>query len=145
MTRPTSARPVTALAAAVLALAAAGCSSDEGSSSDGAAAPGSADTVVSVVSTDDACEVSTTSVPPGSVAFEVTNEGGSPTEFYLYTADDDIVGEVEDVGPGLTRTLTVQDVVEGNYVTACKPGMTGDGIRADFQVTAAAGSSSSSG
>jgi iron uptake system component EfeO len=144
MTRPLTSRLLAAPAVALAVLAAA-CSSDEGGSSDGAAAPGSADTVVSVVSSDDACEVSATSAPPGTLAFEVTNEGGSPTEFYLYTAAGDIVGEVEDIGPGLTRTLTVQDVVEGDYVTACKPGMTGDGIRGDFEVTAATGSPSPAG
>ena len=45
-----------------------------------------------------------------------------------------IVGEVENIGPGLTRELRVS-APAGTYVTACKPGMTGDGIRADFTVT----------
>ncbi len=73
----------------------------------------------------------------------MTNEGSNPTEFYLYIGGEEIAGEVEDIGPGLTRTLTVDDVTEGDYVTACKPGMTGDGIRADFEVTGAAASPSS--
>ena len=127
-----------ATAAAVLVLGACG-DADEGDGSDGTAAAGSAGTVITVTSTDDACDLSTTSAPAGKLAFEVTNEGSRPTEFYLYSDGEDIVGEVEDVGPGLTRTLTIDDVVEGDYVTACKPGMTGDGIRADFAVTAATG------
>ena len=48
-------------------------------------------------------------------------------------ADQSIVGEVENIGPGLTRELSVT-VASGAYVTACKPGMTGAGIRADFTV-----------
>ena len=37
--------------------------------------------------------------------------------------------------PGLQRTLIVQLTQPGTYQTACKPGMIGDGIRADFTVT----------
>ena len=69
---------------------------------------------------------------PGSVAFVVTNTGTKVNEFYLYEGDA-VRGEVENIGPGLTRTLTV-DVTAGAYTTACKPGMTGDGIRAPFTV-----------
>ena len=36
--------------------------------------------------------------------------------------------------PGLSRDLVV-NVPAGNYVPACKPGMTGKGIRSDFTVT----------
>ena len=45
-----------------------------------------------------------------------------------------IVGEVENIGPGLSRDLVVT-CPAGKYVTACKPGMNGDGIRSDFTVT----------
>ncbi len=131
------------LTTAVLVLAGCGQAND-GSASDGTAAAASADTVITVTSTDDSCELSATSAPPGKLAFEVTNQGSKPTEFYLYIGGEEIAGEVEDIGPGLTRTLTVSDVVEGDYVTACKPGMTGDGIRADFEVTAPTESPSSS-
>jgi len=41
---------------------------------------------------------------------------------------------VENVGPQLSRQLVV-NAPAGKYVTACKPGMTGEGIRADFTVT----------
>ena len=57
------------------------------------------------------------------------------TEFYLLAEDGlRIVGEVENVGPGLSRDLVVI-APEGKYFTACKPGMVGDGIRAGFEVT----------
>lgn len=90
---------------------------------------------LSVESSDDACEVSATEAPAGTISFDVTNTGSQVTEFYLL-ADDGlrIVAEVENIGPDITRALTA-NVPAGDYVTACKPGMTGDGIRADFTVT----------
>ena len=66
----------------------------------------------------------------------MTNAGSQVTEFYLLGEDGlRIVGEVENIGPSLDRQLVVA-APEGNYVTACKPGMKGEGIRSDFTVTA---------
>ena len=90
---------------------------------------------VTVTSSDDACKVSTTEVPAGPVTFEVTNSGKQVTEFYLLGEDGlRIVGEVENIGPQLSRDLVV-NVPAGTYSTACKPGMKGEGIRAGFTVT----------
>ena len=92
---------------------------------------------VTVDSSTDACAVSAQETPAGNLSFSITNTGDQVTEFYLL-ADDGlrIVGEAENIGPGLTRDLVVQ-LSEGEYVTACKPGMTGDGIgKAGFTVTA---------
>lgn len=87
---------------------------------------------VAVTSTDDECRLSTDSAAGGTVTFAVTNGGGQVTEFYLLAEDGvAIVGEVENIGPGLTRELTVE-LTPGRYVAACKPGMTGDGIRTPF-------------
>ena len=89
---------------------------------------------VSVTSTDDGCEVSSTTVPAGTLTFDVANSGSQVTEFYLLDADGlRIVGEVENIGPQLSRQLVVS-APAGSYVTACKPGMKGNGIRADFTV-----------
>ena len=44
------------------------------------------------------------------------------------------MGEVENIGPGITRNLVVT-APAGKYFTACKPGMVGEGIRAGFSVT----------
>ncbi|MFC7505112.1 iron uptake system protein EfeO [Nocardioides sp. GCM10030258] len=90
---------------------------------------------LTVASSKDACEVSASSAPAGTISFDVTNSGSDVTEFYLLAEDGlRIIGEVENIGPNLTKTLTVT-VPAGGYVTACKPGMVGEGIRADFKVT----------
>ncbi|MFG6501885.1 iron uptake system protein EfeO [Microbacterium sp. P05] len=91
---------------------------------------------LAVSSSDDGCSVSTTSATSGTLAFDVTNSGDQVTEFYLL-ADDGlrIVGEVENIAPGASRTLTVV-AQPGDYYTLCKPGMIGDGVgRASFSVT----------
>jgi len=90
---------------------------------------------VAVTSTDDECKVSAAKVPSGTLTFDVTNDGSQVTEFYLLGEDGlRIVAEVENVGPQLSRQLVV-NAPAGTYTTACKPGMKGDGIRADFTVT----------
>jgi len=96
---------------------------------------------ITVSSTDDSCEVSTDSTPAGTVTFQVTNNGSKVTEFYLYSADGKrIVGEVENIGPGLQGKLIVT-ADEGKYLTSCRPGMSGKGIRAAFDVTEPTGGS----
>ena len=96
---------------------------------------GASDGAISVVSTAEDCTLSTDEVPSGNLVFDVENRGSQVTEFYLL-ADDGlrIIGEVENIGPGITRKLVVQ-AGQGAYITACKPGMVGDGIRSDFTVT----------
>ena len=41
---------------------------------------------------------------------------------------------MENIGPGITRELVLK-VEPGSYISACKPGMAGDGIRAPFSVS----------
>jgi iron uptake system component EfeO len=90
---------------------------------------------VAVEATDTACTLSAVSAPSGTLTFSVTNTGTEVTEFYLLAADGlRIVAEVENIGPGITRDL-VLSAPAGQYVSACKPGMTGAGIRAGFEVT----------
>jgi iron uptake system component EfeO len=115
-------------AAALLALSA--CVPNN-PTSEGAATP-----ALAVDSSSDACEVSTSEAPSGTLAFTVTNSGDQVTEFYLL-ADDGlrIVGEVENIGPGISRDLVVQ-ARPGDYFTVCKPGMIGEGIgKTAFTVT----------
>ena len=90
---------------------------------------------ITVKAADTSCEISTTSAPAGKISFSISNTGTKITEFYLYGTGDRIMGEVENIGPGLTSQLIVEVPDGGTYTTACKPGMVGDGIRAPFTVT----------
>ncbi|MCB0907514.1 MAG: cupredoxin domain-containing protein [Nocardioidaceae bacterium] len=115
-----------------LALLLSSCTQTGGGSRDSAKADGR---TITVESSDDACTLSATSGPSGSLTFEVSNTGSDVTEFYLYAdGGDRIVSEVENIGPGLERELVVA-IKPGDYIAACKPGMRGDGIRVDFEVT----------
>lgn len=111
-----------------LVLGAVACTTDSevgGSGGDGA---------IDVVASDDSCELSQTDIDAGPHTFNVTNEGSQVTEFYVYAEGDRIMGEVENVGPGLSRELVV-DLPADAYEGACKPGMVGDGIREDIDVS----------
>ncbi|WP_062288013.1 iron uptake system protein EfeO [Demequina phytophila] len=125
MPRPALARPLAASGAALAALALTACVPNATAD----------DSAIAVDSSNDACDVAATEVPSGTVVFDVTNSGDDVTEFYLLASDGlRIISEVENVGPGITRQLVVQ-VAPGDYLTQCKPGMTGDGIQAAFTVT----------
>jgi len=113
-------------AAGLLALS--GCVANNQSTADAAS--------LTVDSSASACAVSASEAPSGTVSFAITNSGDQVTEFYLL-ADDGlrIVGEVENIGPGISRDLVVQ-AAPGDYFTVCKPGMIGEGLgKAAFTVT----------
>lgn len=99
-------------------------------------APDADATNLTVDSSASACSVSAAEAPSGKLVFSVTNSGDQVTEFYLLGADGlRIVGEAEDIGPGISRDLAVQ-VQPGDYYTVCKPGMVGAGIdQRPFTVT----------
>jgi iron uptake system component EfeO len=115
-------------AAVVAGLAACG-----GSAKDGAATGGP----ITVKASDTACDIARTDLPAGAHTFTVTNSGAKVTEFYIYAAGDRVMGEVENVAPGLSRELKVE-LPAGTYETACKPGMSGKGIRAALKVSGSA-------
>ncbi|MDN4478958.1 iron uptake system protein EfeO [Demequina sp. SYSU T00039] len=125
MPRPALARLGAVAAIPVSALALAACVPNTQADGD----------TIAVSSTADACDVAATEAPSGTIVFDVTNDGDDVTEFYLLAPDGlRIISEVENIGPGITRQLVVQ-VGPGDYLTACKPGMVGDGIQAAFTVT----------
>jgi len=119
------------LTATAGALVLAGCSG--GGSGGGGAAGGEAG-LIAVAASDDSCDVDVAELPAGTHTFAVTNNGNRVTEFYVYAEGDRVMGEVENIAPGLTRELIVE-LAAGDYQTACKPGMIGDGIRNDLTVT----------
>jgi iron uptake system component EfeO len=90
---------------------------------------------ITVAASDSACELSGTEASTGPSTFVITNNGTKVTEFYVYGEGERVMGEVENISPGLQRKLIVQLAEPGTYKTACKPGMVGDGIRTDFKVT----------
>jgi iron uptake system component EfeO len=100
-------------------------------STDGKAAPAE----FTVTASDTTCELSGTEAATGTSTFIITNNGTTVTEFYVYGEGERVMGEVENISPGLSRKLVVQLGEPGKYQTACKPGMIGDGIRGDFTVT----------
>jgi len=89
---------------------------------------------IAVTASDDSCEVATSELPAGVHQFTVTNTGSKVTEFYVYAAGDRVMGEVENIAPGVARELRVE-LPAGDYQATCKPGMVGDGIRTALSVT----------
>lgn len=89
-----------------------------------------------VSSTDGDCAVSAATAKSGTLTFDVTNDTDQVSEFYLLAEDGlRIVGEVENIAPAASRTLTVV-AQPGDYFTLCKPGMIGEGVgKTAFTVT----------
>lgn len=121
-----SAKAVALLCAAVIGPLALAACTDKTEASEGD---------IAVTSTDSSCDLATTDAETGNVSFNVTNNGNKITEFYVYGNNNRVLGEVENIGPGLTGKLTVEIVEPGTYQTACKPGMVGTGIREELNVT----------
>jgi len=119
----------------VLASLAGSCTNNSGGTASNSKDAGLAAATIEVADDGTTCDVSKAEVPSGNIVFEVSNNGPSVTEFYLYAEDgQSIVGEVENVGPGLSRDLVVR-ADPGSYVTSCVPGMSGDGNRGALTVT----------
>lgn len=92
--------------------------------------------VLTVSSTQDACDISAATATSGNVTFNISNKGQQTTEFYLLGADGlRIAAERENIAPGSSAELTIS-LQPGKYFTACKPGMRGANVgEAAFTVT----------
>jgi iron uptake system component EfeO len=121
------------LTTAVAAFALSGCQAKEEAA--GAAQGADAPAQITVNASDTTCELSGTAGTTGANTFVISNNGNKVTEFYVYGEGERVMGEVENISPGLQRKLIVQLSQPGTYQTACKPGMIGDGIRGDYTVT----------
>jgi iron uptake system component EfeO len=124
---------IAATAALVTGIALAGCQAKESKTTAGGGE--NAPAQITVNASDTACELSGTRSATGPSTFVISNNGTKVTEFYVYGEGDRVMGEVENISPGLERKLIVQLTEPGTYQTACKPGMIGDGLRGDFVVT----------
>ncbi|NMO50957.1 iron uptake system protein EfeO [Actinoplanes sp. TBRC 11911] len=122
-------RPIIALLAVGTLAACSGGKSDDTAA--GASGP------ITVKASDTACEVAKSSLDAGTHVFQIANSGSKVTEFYVYADGDRVMGEVENITPGLSRELRVE-LPAGAYQTACKPGMIGTGIRAALTVNGSA-------
>jgi iron uptake system component EfeO len=121
-------RPAALPAATLVLLTLAACGGT------GDAAGSSAADTIPVAASDDACDVAVTTLEAGTHEFEVTNAGSKVTEFYVYAEGDRVMGEVENIAPGISRQLLVE-LPAGEYDAVCKPGMVGDGIRNPLTVS----------
>jgi iron uptake system component EfeO len=93
---------------------------------------------IALTATDSRCDVDRSSLPAGDHTFAIANKGSRVTEVYVYGLAGGhftkVVTEKENIGPGTSYDLTVS-LAPGRYELACKPGMTGDGIRTRLTVT----------
>lgn len=122
-----SPRPLLVVASgAVAVLALAGCVPN---------APAGAE-ALTVAITDTSCTVSSATADAGNITFELTNSGSDVNEFEILAEDQlRIVGEKENVVPGVTASYTAQ-LQPGTYYTACKFQMVGAPVGlAEFTVT----------
>jgi iron uptake system component EfeO len=113
----------------ILALAACGGKTDDTTADAGGP--------IAVKATDTACDVAKTTLEAGTHVFAISNSGAKVTEFYVYAAGDRVMGEVENITPGLSRELRVE-LPAGTYQATCKPGMVGTGIRNALTVSGSA-------
>jgi iron uptake system component EfeO len=88
---------------------------------------------VSVKLTSDGCPKPIT-VKPGSVTFKVSNVGADNVSEFEVLRGTKIVGEVENIAPGLQRSFTLK-LKAGSYVTYCPGGDTRE--KSELNVAAA--------
>ncbi|MFB6096436.1 MAG: hypothetical protein ABEJ74_03505 [Haloferacaceae archaeon] len=131
----------------------AGCTAPP--SNGGTTTPAPGETTVSATLSDYDIELSRSTVPAGSVTFEISNEAEQVHEFVVFATDlapdalpttdngnevDEhgegltVVDEVEDIEGGASATLTV-DLDPGHYVPVCNlPAHYKLGMRTEFTV-----------
>jgi len=119
-------------ALAATALLAAGCGGSGGTSSSGGA------TKVTVTLTADGCAPKPAKVKAGPATFEVTNSGASSVSEAELLQNGTIVGEKENLTPGLSGTFSL-NLKAGTYQMYCPNAKT---ERTPFTVTGTAGKSS---
>lgn len=140
----TTVRPLLTLGAlgAATALVLTGCAS--ASPSDGATSSSDKVSRVTIALTNDgsdACSVSTTKVPAGPVTFTVRNESSTAITEVELLQDQRILGEKENLAPGLGAVRFTATLTGGEYQVYC-PGAERE--LTDFTVTGKAASTADS-
>ncbi|MBC2681835.1 iron uptake system protein EfeO [Corynebacterium anserum] len=92
-------------------------------------------TNIEVKADDTSCTLTNDQASTGTVTFDIANSGSKINEFYITTNNGRVLGEVENIGPGASRKLVVEFQEAGTYTTLCKPGMVGEGIKGQINVT----------
>ena len=87
-----------------------------------AAPAGAAKQTVAVKITSEGCPKPMT-VKPGSITFKVSNDGADNVSEFEILKGKKILGEVENIAPGLSRSFTLK-LKAGDYVTYCPGGDT---------------------
>jgi iron uptake system component EfeO len=108
--RRSALRATTVLALAGLAVA--GCSKSDNK------AAGAGATTVNIELTDDGCAPSPASVPAGPVTFKVVNVSASKVSEAELMRDDTIMGEKENLTPGLSGSFSLK-LSAGSYTVYC--------------------------
>lgn len=146
-------RTSTLILIGTVSLLSAACSSSSAPSADGeSTAPDpAAGATVDITITDTSLTPAPDSVSAGEVTFDATNEGEATHEFEVFQADVDpadlpvennvantegmtLLGEVEDLTPGGTGSLTL-DLPAGSYIIMCNlPGHFDMGLHSTLTV-----------
>jgi iron uptake system component EfeO len=100
----------------LLALGASGCGSDDASSSGNS---------VDVKITEEGCDPAELTVSAGTTTFNVTNEGADEVTEFEVMDGEKVLGEAENVAPGLSGKFTVT-LEAGEYQTYCPGGTTAE-------------------
>jgi iron uptake system component EfeO len=123
MTRRTGATKFAAVTGLAILLGA--CGSPAGSSSGapaGSPTAGSNVTTVTVTLTNAGCTPDRTTIAAGPVTFRAVNDGGDKVSEVEVVKDGKILGEKENLAPGLSGSFTLE-LAAGDHVVAC-PGAT---------------------
>ncbi len=103
----------------------AGCGSDDKAPA-GSPNTSAAVRTIEVTLTDSGCEPASLSAVAGPTTFHVTNDGAAGVTEFEVLSGSKVLGEVENVTPGLDRTFSIT-LAEGSYVTYCPGGKTEKG------------------
>ena len=117
--------------AAAAAIVVSGCASSSGSSGSDSKDGGSA-AKVSITLTPDGCAPSPASVAAGLITFEVTNKNASAVSEAELLRGDTIMGEKENLTPGLSGKFSLRLILHGRQVCDARKPACGRCVLADL-------------